>query len=163
MDLGEAAFVSLITAAQQAGAPNARLGALATRAAGSRGGAVCTAPARWKCHARCGWRHAASVGSHRLAPAQAPLGLNDHFQHAARHRGVANPPEEGQPAVGEQRRGYELGWLARAVVLGCVRIEIARSHGHAPWNLGQRLVIEVIDQGISCCVPPGKVTRDKQQ
>ena len=70
VDLGEAASVSLLTAAQQAGAPNARLGALATRAAGSRGGAVCTAPTRWKCHARCGWRHAASVGSHMLAPAQ---------------------------------------------------------------------------------------------
>ena len=26
---------------------------------------------------------------------------------------------------------FVLGWLARTVVLGCVRIEIARSHGHA--------------------------------
>ena len=54
------------------------------------------------------WEPQACAGTGSYRPK-----LNGHSQHAARHRGVANPPEEGQPAVGEQRHGYELGWLGR--------------------------------------------------
>ena len=41
-----------------------------------------------------------------------------------------------------------LGWLARTVVLGCVWVIVARTHGRATWNLNQLLKVEVIDQSV---------------
>ena len=49
-----------------------------------------------------------------------------------------------------------LGWLARTVVLGCVWVIVARTHGRATWNLNQLLKVEVIDQSVGWLVPPAK-------